>query len=354
MDIVSIKKFLRPETPKAADYIRLLQLLLKGISTEAVDAGEQELASFRKEVAGISQQLSIQSTAEEIESAAGFVLRAAAGYKGMTSRMTKAHVQELQGMLAMMTKTIAFLSDSSKTGVEQLRVVEKNLQTASTIQDVRVLRGKLNDCLTLVRKESHRLHEESTATIQELQRGVEKTATYVREAGAAPQTVPVLQKEARRAVPSDDPLTGLPDRDAAEALIACHIQPGSQFFVTLFLVDHFAHLNGRYGTETGNDVLLRVAEYLGKQLEAGSLFRWSGPAFAAVVDGAHALHEVEQQMHRIGSRRFEKTIEEDRRTVLLPITCSCMVQRVSDGDSLEEVVAVLDDFVAAKAGDGAG
>jgi GGDEF domain-containing protein len=121
--------------------------------------------------------------------------------------------------------------------------------------------------------------------------------------------------------------------------------------ITLFLVDRFAHLNGRYGTKTGDEVLLLVAHHLGEQLETGSLFRWSGPAFAAITETRSALHEVEQQMARIASKRFEKTIEEDRRMVLLPISCSSIVQKVSDADSVEGIIAILDDFVAAKVGD---
>ena len=83
-----------------------------------------------------------------------FVTRAAAGYNRIAARITQAHVSELQAMLAMMTDTITFLSDSSKTGIEQLHTVERNLQKASSIGDIRVLRGRLDDCLTLVRTET--------------------------------------------------------------------------------------------------------------------------------------------------------------------------------------------------------
>jgi len=49
---------------------------------------------------------------------------------------------------------------------------------------------------------------------------------------------------------------------------------------------------------------------------------------------------------------LEKTIEKEGRFVLLPVTCSLIVRKVSDADSLESVVEHLDDFVAAHSGSG--
>ena len=285
-------------------------MLLNGISIQAVETNEIDLTRFRQEVAEISGKLSIQSTAEDIETAVGFIIRAVTGYNRMAARNTQAHVHELQDMLAMMTTTIAFLSDFSRTGIEQLHVVEKNLQTASTISDVRVLRGKLNDCLALVRSESIRLRDESHARIVELQAGLERTANHVRSAGITlPVVAPAAPPRSKPAVLSDDPLTGLQGRDAAEAMIAAHISQGKELLLTLFLVDRLAHINGRFGTKAGDDILLMVAQHLGEQLETSSLFRWSGPAFVAVTEAAQSLHAVEQEVTRVASQRFEKTIE---------------------------------------------
>jgi GGDEF domain-containing protein len=351
MDIVSIKKFLRQEKPKPEDYIRFLQLLLNGVSSQAVETNDIDLTRFRQEVADISGQLSVQSSAEEIEAAVEFIIRAVTGYNRMAARNTHAHVHELQDMLAMMTTTIAFLSDFSRTGIEQLQVVEKNLQTASTIGDIRVLRSKMNDCLALVRSESTRLRDESQARIVELRAGVERTANHVRSAGISLPDGPAVPRERSRAMPVKDPLTGLRGRDAAEEQIADGISQGKEFVVTLFLVERFAQINRRYGSQAGDDVLLMVAQHLGKQLETSSLFKWSGPAFAAVTESEQPLPAIEYEMTRIASKRFEKTIEEDRRTVLLPFTCSSLVQKVSDADSLVGVAEIFDDFVATRAGE---
>jgi GGDEF domain-containing protein len=336
MDMVSIKKYLRPGKPKPEDYIRFLQLLLQGISLHAVDADQEELVRFRLEISTISERLDDQSSAEDILVAMGVVIRALAEYNRTSAKATNAHLRELQAMLAMMTETIAFLGTSSKLGIEQLQSVEKNLQKTSSIEDIRVLRSKLDDCLTLVRSESNRLRDESRARIVALQAGVERTSNHMRSV---------------KGVQSVDSATGLHGRAGAEDLIAARISQGKEFVVTLYLVDRLVQVNGRFGRKIGDEVLLLVAQHVGQRLGTGSLFRWSGPALAAIQELSPSFNAVERQAKQIASTRLEKTIEADGRFTLLPVTCSFMLQKVTAGDSLETVTRNLDKFVATHAGE---
>jgi GGDEF domain-containing protein len=337
MDIVSIKKFLKPGKPKPEDYIRFIQLLLQGIELHAVEADALAFSQFRQNISTVSGRLSEQSGGEEILAAMGVVIRTMSEYNQVATRVSQAHLRELQAMLVMTTETIAFLSESSNTGVERLHALERNIRKASSIHDVRELRGKLVECLTLVRNESNRLRDESNTRISALREGVEHTVKQVRTAGL---DQPV------------DPATGLHGRAAAEEQIAANISQGKDFAVTLFLVDRLAHFNGRFGRKTGDEVLLQVAQHIGQRLETASLFRWSGPAFAAVMDIRTTFTEVERQMKRIASLRLEKTIATDGRFVLFPVTCSYLLQKVLAGDSADVVARNLDRFVCTHIGEG--
>ena len=328
-------------------------MFLNEISLQAVEANESDLTRFRKEVSAISGKLSEQSSSEEIHAAVDFVTRAVAGYNRIAARTAQAHLSELQAMLAMTTDTIAFLSDSSKTGIEQMHLVEKNLQNASSIGDLRLLRSKLDQCLKLVRKESDRLRDESRTRILALQEGVERTASHIRSAGVAlPPTPPVGPPKQAEIVHVDDTATGLRGRGSAEEVIAANISRGKEFAVSLFLLDGLMQVKGRFGSGTADEMLLAVSQHVEERLDTGSLFRWSGPAIAAITEIPPPFHEIERKMQQIGAMHLEKTIERDGRFVLLPITCSLIVQKVSDADSLEHVIEHLDDFVATHAGDG--
>ncbi len=348
--MVSIKKFLMAGKPNSGDYIRFLQLLLNGISLHAAEANDSNLTKFRKEVSVISEKLSDKSSGEEIEAAVGFVTRAAEGYNRIALRTNQAHLSELQAMLAMTTETITFLSDSSRTGIQQLHAVEKNLLKASNIGDVRVLRSKLDECLTLVRSESDRLRHESQAQIAALKEGVARTSSHIRSTGVTIPQFPAELVEHEPEIHYDDPATGLRGRAEAEQSIDTKISRGKQFIVTLFLVDGLMQVRNRFGDSTGDEMLLAVVEYLKERLDDDSLFRWSGPAIAVIEEVETTFRALEQRMNQIAPMRLEKTIDKDGRFVLLPVTCSLLVQKVSDADTTDAVVATLDDFVATQAG----
>ena len=70
MGMISIKKFLKPERPKPADYIRFLQMALEAITLHATQTSKcEDVARFRQEAPAVTEQLSEQSSIEEIEEA---------------------------------------------------------------------------------------------------------------------------------------------------------------------------------------------------------------------------------------------------------------------------------------------
>ena len=324
--MVSIKKYLGTATPTPADYIRFLQSLLNGIALHAVEATQTDLGTFRREVSAISAQLTEHSSAQEIDAAIDFVIRAVEGYNQIAARLAQAHLAELQAMLAMTTGTIRYLSESSKTGIDQLTLVERNLQHASSLGDVRQLRGKLNDCLSLVRAESNRLRLESRAQIQILQEGIDGAIQRARSAGFTVH------------------------RDEVEQMIASRIAEGKPFAIAVFVIDGLSQIASRYGPGIADDVYRTVTDHIKTQLNPTALHGWSGPAIAAFLESHPNLQALEARIPKIAATRLEKTIENDGRTVLLPITRSAILQKVTDADTLENVVANLDDFTAAHAG----
>lgn len=348
MEMISIQKFLKPGTPTAGDYIRLLRMTLDAISLHAEQTSKSDdLTQFRKEVATVSRQLNEQSSLAEVEQVVDFVIRAATGYDRIAARTADAHLQELQAMLAMMAETITYLSDSGRTGINQLRLVEDTIRKASNIDDIRVLRGKLDDCLTLVRNESNRLRAESRTRIAILQQGFERTAGRVKLAGMdLPATVlPKLTRE----TPPEIPLTGLRGRESAEEMIAANVAQSKQCAVAVFVINRFGNIKGRFGSTTGDHVLLAVAQHLRERLATHALFQWSGPAFAAIVESDDAFHVIERKMANIASVRLENALENQGRGTVIAVTCSVIVQKISDADSLADIVAHLDDFVATRA-----
>lgn len=107
------------------------------------------------------------------------------------------------------------------------------------------------------------------------------------------------------AEPQQDPLTGLPNREAAEDAIAGLKGNSSGVFVAAIYVQRLEQINARLGDRTGNELLFLSAQRIVNGLRPGDqIFRWRGPAFVAVLARKEALLEVRREMQRLVSSRF--------------------------------------------------
>jgi GGDEF domain-containing protein len=332
MDLVSLSGHLKSAVLTPADYIRYLQLLLQGVSLHAIESDPEALCRFRNEILSIADALDECAGADDLALNVGKALRALEEYNQSAASSLTGHANELRSMLVMMTETVAFLSSSNETSVSQLSLIEKKLQRASTLEDVRQLRGQMADCLTVVRSESSRLQAESRARLDSLQGEVERVSSRLR--------MGVLDS-------SSDPITGLPTRALAEQAIAAKISSRKECLVALFVIDRLASINGKFGRTVGDDVLLLVAQQLAKRLSGATLFRWSGPALAALLEVVTDETTAESQAKAAASMRLEKSIETNGRLVFLLITLFGQVRRISSNDSLEAVCGEFDQFISA-------
>jgi GGDEF domain-containing protein len=135
-------------------------------------------------------------------------------------------------------------------------------------------------------------------------------------------------------------------RAGAEDSIANKISSGKEFIVGLFVMDRLASINGRFGRLVGDEILLMGAQHLAQKLSGAALYRWSGPAFVAILDISGNAAAVENHLKQAGAMRFEKTIEADNRSVLLLVTSSFQVTRVSHSMSPDAIFRGMDTFLS--------
>ncbi|MDQ2775807.1 MAG: diguanylate cyclase, partial [Acidobacteriota bacterium] len=244
---------------------------------------------------------------------------------------------EFRGILSVMTETIASVSASSRTSVEQLQSIEKNLQSATEVVELKLLRNKLVGCLALVRNESARVRLESDQLVKSLKASVVRAST---------QTNPFLA-----GLPADS-ATGLSGAGAAQQLIAKLLSEEKAVVVAMLLLDQLPALNSRFGRAVGDEALLMTAQYLANELaEYGALLRWNGPAFVLIADESQtAFDAVEHRIKEVGGTRFDRDIKVDQRSVHFNITFSWTVHRVKAAESAEDIARKMDAFASARMG----
>lgn len=152
--------------------------------------------------------------------------------------------------------------------------------------------------------------------------------------------------------PAASPASVLPDRSGAEQEIATKIEAKRDSVCGLVLVNRFASIQTRFGRAIGDEVMLLAAEKLAQHLPAGvTVFRWSESALAAVVNVDANIAEVTRRFARAVSLNLEKNIEAGHRFVLVPITLSFTLKRLSENSSPADIFAELDRFVSASTGE---
>ena len=101
------------------------------------------------------------------------------------------------------------------------------------------------------------------------------------------------QKELLQSIALTDPLTGLPNRRAAEERLRLErariSRDGNGYALALLDLDHFKTVNDRYGHAVGDDVLKAMARRFEAGLREGDwVARWGGEEFLFVLHGSTA------------------------------------------------------------------
>lgn len=141
-----------------------------------------------------------------------------------------------------------------------------------------------------------------------------------------------------------DALTGLPNRRAFMTQLAttmAHARRTSEPLALVIVdIDHFKHVNDRYGHLTGDEVLKFVARALQVNLRSGDFAaRIGGEEFALVLPDAR-LDDAEQAAVRL--------LEEIRQGAFvyqnasMHVTVSAGVAELNDGDSVEAFLGRAD------------
>jgi PleD family two-component response regulator len=116
-----------------------------------------------------------------------------------------------------------------------------------------------------------------------------------------------------------DPVSGLYDVRYAEAFLRSVAERGVDFTATFARIDGLKALNRSLGAG-GGDILLRdLAAFILERETEGYLFRWVGPVFLLILEGAH-----ESILERVGGLR--RAIEEEKRFIH-PVTASFALVR---------------------------
>jgi GGDEF domain-containing protein len=226
---------------------------------------------------------------------------------------------------------------ASEHFTQRLSEIEDQIDEACNIDAVRVMRFRLTEYLQQLRDQTLRPRERMAEALAELREQLEIV-----------QGVKSSQKTSAAAAP--DTLTGLQARGCAERALATALDAGLPAYAALFVVDRLHVINARYGYSTGDQILRVVCDHLASGVSPGDrLFRWTGPAFVALMERVESLAEIEQEINRIGSAPLKVTVQIGNGSVSLPIPTLSLLVPLSEVKTFPDLTRRMDAFIGEQA-----
>jgi diguanylate cyclase (GGDEF)-like protein len=333
--MISIKRYLTKQSSGAEGvFRRVIGILLQAMEIHAVQGDEADYKHFRDAIRRNADQFSDQTPAEQSLVIAGSAAATLRDYNERTSRYIRAQSSEYHRMLTMLTETVLDVTQGSERSAHRLREIEQQLERASVIEDVRLLRLKLDQCLQFIQEEIQQQASAAAAMVGRLSETIQESPGRLEMAAVGADS---------------DPVSGLPGAPAAERALVSTAQGGRNAYAVAVVPNTLQAINARYGHEAGDRVLRKVCERLRSSLAAGdAMFRWRGPCFIALLERGSEIEEVRSEMAAIAGTKIEDVTEIGGRTILLPITLSWSVFAIKG--SPRHLTLRIDQFVATQGG----
>lgn len=330
MAVLSIRRYLNEYgTESTNPLLRVCTLLLEGIAKHALAFDREEYRVFCANLRKLSSDLKTQKDPAELIATAVAGCEAMANYNREAQRVHGAQTVELRCMIEMLSQTLVALAESGGQSVQTLQAIQKQVEGARQLDDIRLLRARLGDSLKSLSEEARRQRERNA----EMLRHAEEAAAQLASRAHENQDV--------------DRVSGLPSFEKAGHEIASRTGADSSFYAAVFLVDRVESVNLRYGYATGDRLLQVFAEHLVSKLSPKDrVFRWRGATFVALLDRPCPVEGVKAEVARFASERQERQLQVDGQAIKLSLGCAWTVVPLSKCRLSGEACQQIDRFVA--------
>jgi GGDEF domain-containing protein len=321
--MLSFKQYLSQEKEDLTSWlIRIVTILLNATALHAIEHDPDELIDFRRQIGEIIEKFEQTTASRDTLIIAGEAVRALQIYNQSVEKFIRNVSAEKQAVIGAMTEALLKLANNNELAGQNLVNIEKELAKATKLQDLRLLRARMHDCVKTL-CEGAALREE---------RGRDLKApgnSLANELGPY------------------DQLTGLPTWRHAEARIQEMIDEDRAGYALGLFVKNLDSVNRRAGYSVGDQILTLIGQSVGRCLSGtDQLFRWRGPCFIAVLERTKKHAEVAAEAAKIGAITLEKEVETQGRSMFFKTAMTWKLIRIQNTSQVEEISAQIEAFAA--------
>ena len=322
--MISIKQLLdRPERARLAAESRATNVELRQLLHDSLEARrrwERETLSseFDTKVRKLVHLLEEQPQAQDVTDIAIAAFRLFEEHTCHANGYFREQGTQMQSMLAMLTATVAEISANSDESVARLQAVEQQIERASSLDDIRTLKLRLETCLTMVKQAATQQRNAAQATVAQLheniRRGSSKIAAAPAVAGDTADTEPAI----------------------SEYLISFKLQRAEQ-------------IRARFG-EAAIEQLLTSVEAALKIAEQPQdrLVRWKRDSLLMLVSSPEAAQDVRQRIAAVATRIGQQYVELGQSSALFAVRLDWVVFPLAQYATTEAAYGEVDSFLDGK------
>jgi GGDEF domain-containing protein len=304
--MISLKRYLN-SAGEDSSLRPLVSLLISRMGSTAVEAVPADLMALLRDLRQIHDGLAPDLSSEHLRILAEEAAQVLTNYNKGIERLLASQGSEVKHILALLQETLISIAGENTRSGKRLQEITGELEKSGAITDLRVLKGRLTECLQGLREETLQQKADAAVVMEKLQMTIERgRTTFVGQSGN-----------------SMDAVTGLPGRDGAIAAMQNAVDGGTRHYAVVMVVLRVEMISGRFGADVGERMMVGFKEHLIKQLSAADqLFRWGGPALVAVIERPEPLAAVLQQIKRLLEARVEVNYSGNGKSVLIPLSAS--------------------------------
>ena len=337
--MISLKRYLNANGEETLLLRQIVALLISKIGLSAVRCDLAEFEDFTTNIKRISQALAPDLTAENLMVQAEAAVQDLTAYNTRIARLLESQRSDVTHILGMLQDTVVNIAGENIRSAKRLQEITAEMEKSGLVTDLRVLKGRLTECLTGLREEMLLQKAEAAIKIENLQVTIERSRGGILAAAASNPSPPERSQSSILAVAADRPdqadresvvatagnspapVAVFICRTAALAAMKTAINGGTRHYAVVMVVNRIQMINARFGQKIGDYMLAGFKDHMTKQLSGSDkLFPWIGPAFVAILERPESLESVRLQMKRLLDPKIELSYSGDGRSILIPIS----------------------------------
>jgi GGDEF domain-containing protein len=336
--MISIKRFLEqyrkvpaPDLDVREALTQMVRLLLDAMATHMVRGKEADFRSLRNTLSGLDRQMAGPQSAMSLLGISSDAVEALETYCQRTRDYLRELHEERQSIVAMLTDTVAQLAGQTDSSVARLQAIEKQVERASGLDDIRALRASLGESLQALREAAAHHRDSSASTVARLQGQIDMA-----------RKLPPGQSRSLVANSAyDDLIPEAPDGP---------VESPPTSYVAAFQLQRANFIAKRFGETVEHQMLSMIGKQLKTVLGPNDrLMRWKRASFVMFINSTATIPEINARLFDTVAATGQQYVEVGSRSALLSIGVDWIVFPQSGRPSLDVVFREVDAFLA-KAG----